>query len=67
MSDRINGFIVILNKSYRDDDLEATINAIKQIKGVIKVTPQVEDITFIMAKTQSKRELREKLYKVLED
>ena len=33
MSDRINGFIVVLDKAYRDDDLMATINAIKQIKG----------------------------------
>lgn len=67
MSDRINGFIVVLDKAYRDDDLMATINAIEQIKGVIKVTPQIEDAISIMAKTQSKRELKEKLYKVLEE
>lgn len=41
MSDRINGFIVVLDKDYKDDDVEQTINAIKQIKGVLEVKPNI--------------------------
>ena len=41
MSDRINGFTVILDKDYKDEDIEATINAIEQIKGVIAVKPNI--------------------------
>ena len=41
MSNRINGFIVVLDKDYKDEDVEATISAIKQIKGVIAVKPNI--------------------------
>lgn len=41
MSDRINGFIVILDKDYKDEDIKSTISAIERIKGVIAVKPNI--------------------------
>lgn len=67
MSDRINGFIVVLDESYKDDYIENTINAIKQIKGVIKVTPHIQGIESTIATAQVKRKLIDKIYKILEE
>ncbi len=41
MSDRINGVVVVLANDMRIDDAEATMNAMKQIKGVIEVKPKI--------------------------
>ncbi len=41
MTDRFNGFVVVLKHDLREDDAEATIAAIRQIKGVLSVEPHV--------------------------
>ena len=41
MTDRINAFIVILDRDIREDDAEDTITALKQIKGVLSVKPKL--------------------------
>lgn len=43
MTDRIKGLTVTLCPDTRDDDAEATINAIRMIKGVIDVQSHVAD------------------------
>ena len=43
MSDHINAFVVILEEDIiSDGKANATIDAIKQIKGVIEVTPMTD-------------------------
>lgn len=37
------GYIVVLSKDLRKDDAEATLNAIRQIKGVVGVEPVAGD------------------------
>ena len=62
MSDRINGFVVILDKDYKDEDIESTINAIKQIKGVVAVKPNIVTSDEHIAETRIKLEIVNKIY-----
>lgn len=43
MTDHYSGFLVILEKDIRDDDAQPIIDAIKQLRGVLKVVPQTSD------------------------
>lgn len=65
MSDKINGFIVVLDKELSDISAQKTIDAIKQIKGVIKVTPNVVDARDHIAEAKVKQELINKLFGLL--
>jgi len=66
MTDRYNAFIVILENDIREDDAEATIKAIEQIKGVLRVTPNNVDLTESIAEIRVKRELYSKIIEILE-
>ena len=39
MTNRIRTVTVLLDRDYRDDDVEAVLNGIQMIKGVAKVEP----------------------------
>lgn len=43
MTDRHAGYVVTLEQPIRDDNADPTINAIKQIKGVLSVEPIIND------------------------
>lgn len=62
MSNRINGFIVVLDKDYKDEDVEATISAIKQIKGVISVKPNIVTSNDYIANQKTRIEIANKIY-----
>ena len=64
MTDRYNAVVVAFDRDIREDDAEAVINAIRMIKGVVNVTPNVTDISDHVAAMRAKRELREKLLAV---
>lgn len=64
MTDRYNAVVVVFDRDIREDDAEAIINAIRMIKGVITVTPNVADIDGHVAAMRVKRELSEKLLAV---
>lgn len=57
MTNRINALSVALEEDIREDDAQATIEAIKQIKGVLHVTPNVADIGSWTAEMRVKSEL----------
>ncbi len=65
MTDRIYALTVVLDKDYRDDDVEAITNAIKMIRGVLKVTNHIATSETYMAQERARRELTEKLWGVL--
>ncbi|MBR2385686.1 hypothetical protein IKA92_07405 [bacterium] len=65
MSDKINGFIVVLDKEYNDISAKQTLDAIKQIKGVVKVVPNVVDARDHIAEMRIRQELTTKLFNVL--
>jgi Co/Zn/Cd efflux system component len=39
-TDRIHALTIVLDKDYRDDDVQPIVNAIRQIRGVADVTEQ---------------------------
>jgi hypothetical protein len=62
MTDRLKGLLVTFEKDIRDDDAQARIDAIKQIKGVISVKPLVADYVDYMARERVEREMQQKLW-----
>jgi len=64
MSDRVNGFTVVLSKDYKDDDAELIGNAIRLIRGVCKVTPNIVTESDYFAEQRVKEELLEKLINI---
>lgn len=66
MTDRVNAFIVILEKDIREDN-EATINAIRQIRGVLDVKPHIANIDESIAESRVRVDLMNKLFQLLRD
>lgn len=62
MTDRHAGYIVTLENDMREDDAQATINALRMVKGVLSVDPIVANIETHMAQSRARRELIEKFY-----
>jgi hypothetical protein len=65
MTDRHAGYLITLDKTIRDDEAEATIAAIHQIRGVLTVEPVPADITLAMAQSRARHELVVKIYDAL--
>lgn len=66
MTERFAGFIVTLETDLRSDDAEATIAALRQIKGVISVDPVPANIGYHFALERARHELKTKLWAALE-
>lgn len=67
MTGRINALTVVLESDVREDDVQATIIALTQIKGVLRVEMNVADITSYLAQERAKTELRSRLYEAIKD
>ena len=65
MTDRINALTVVLEVDTRDDDCEALIQAIRQMRNVLSVEAHVSDSTDHVAQARVRHELGEKLWKVI--
>lgn len=65
MTDRVRGYIVTLDADIREDDAQATITALHQIRGVVSVEPVVADIDSHMATERVRREFMRKIMEVL--
>lgn len=62
MSNRINTVTVILEEEIRDDDCEVILNAIRMIKGVLSVTPNIANVGEYMAIERARHDLKKKLW-----
>jgi hypothetical protein len=67
MSNRINTITVVLEKDTRDDDCESILTAIRMVKGVLSVTPNVADSRDHLAEIRVRHELKKKLWDVILD
>jgi hypothetical protein len=65
MTDRYNAFLVVMDRDIREDDAEDIITALKQIKGVIDVQPNIADFDSHIAHERARQELAEKLWRIL--
>ena len=64
---KIHALTVVLESNVDDDDMQPLIDAIMHIRGVLSVSPQVVDSSLWTATMRVKNEVREKLYKVIEE
>lgn len=65
MTDRYAGFVVSLEKDLREDDAAATLNAIRQIKGVIDVVPEITTAHVHIAEARAQRAIEGKILSAL--
>jgi hypothetical protein len=65
MTDRHAGYLITLEGDMRDDDAEATIIALGQIKGVLSVEPLVSDPILHMAEARAKNEIWNRLFEAI--
>lgn len=61
----IHSLTVSLERDIREDDCESIINAIRAIRGVLRVEGVVADIQFYTAREQAKFDLQKQLREVL--
>jgi len=67
MTDRVNGFFVTLDEDMRIDDAEAIMHAIRMVRRVADVSPNVTDPSDWVAKTRVRSELTKKLLDVIRE
>lgn len=68
MSDRTNKLLVLLEEDMRIDDCEPLVNAIKSLKGVMDVTPDVLDNTSeYLAYQRARNRIAKKIYEFLKE
>lgn len=67
MTDRIDALTIILDKPMRDDDIASLVAALKQMRGVLEVTPYVRNgLNTAIAEQRIRHEFRQKVLQVLE-
>lgn len=67
MTDRYHALTVVLEDNLRSDDAKPIIDAIRMVKGVVAVRPDVADAQTFAARSLAKHELLEKIWKVLRE
>lgn len=65
MTDRVNHLTVVLDKDYRDDDVQAIVEAICMLKGVASVGVNVTNPSDYSNRELAKYQLIDKLWEVL--
>ena len=65
MSDRIFAYTVVLDDTYKDEDAEVIETAIRMVKGVLSVSPQVADSSTYFATEKARKDLASKIINVL--
>lgn len=65
MTDRTNRLTVVLDDSYRTDDVKAIVDAIAMVRGVVSVGINVRDEQDWAAGERAKYDLRVKLAELL--
>lgn len=66
MTDRYHALIVVLEEPIRSDDAQPIIDAIRMLRGVIDVVPQVTDLDHHLAVTKAKYEIAKRLWDALD-
>jgi len=67
MTDRVKGLYVALDKDYRDDDVQALVDAIKMLRGVADVDTNILEVDDYFNRAQIRDQLRTDLFKVITD
>lgn len=65
MTDRIHSLTVALESDMRSDDVEELVSAIRMLRGVLKVAPNIRQPGDWVADQRARRELTDALWAVL--
>lgn len=65
MTDRLKGYIVILEENIREDDAQPITDALTMVKGVLKVTPLVSNVNGRIAEVRARQKLVDQLLHIL--
>jgi hypothetical protein len=65
MTDRVKGLVVTLDKDYRVDDVQAIVDAVKMVKGVLTVDTAIANLDDHMNRERMTQRFREILYDLL--
>lgn len=65
MTDRVHSITVVLDRNYREDDLEPLLTALRQMRGIIDVELNVADIASSVATSRARISVIEELNKVV--
>jgi len=65
MTDNYNTLTIVLEKDIREDDAESLLNAIRCLKGVLKVKGNITNTSDYMAQERVRHELGIKLRNVI--
>lgn len=66
MTDRHAAYLITLDHDTRSDDAEATLTALRMVRGVLDVQPVLTDLDQQIAQTRADNEWRNRIYKMLE-
>lgn len=67
MSDRVKGLTVVLDKDYREEDIEMIKELILQIKGVRTVKESIVNADDLINRARITIEIKEKIYDFLKE
>ena len=67
MTDRIKGLTIALDHDYRDDDVQAIVDAIMMIKGVQAVKKSVATSDDWINRVQIRADIHKRLFDALKD
>lgn len=65
MTDRLKGFLVVLDDDMREDDAQPILDAIRQLRHVLSVTPMVAEHGDYSARVRVLHEIRAKILDVV--
>lgn len=66
MTDRIRQLTVVLDTDYRDDDVEAIVNALRMVRGVADVVPTVITVPDLMARMAVRADVSRALHDAID-
>jgi hypothetical protein len=66
MTERVNSFLVVLDKDRRVDSIDTVVIALSMVSGVVSVTPMVTDYVDEVSRRRLRSELKSKLYDAID-
>lgn len=67
MTDRVNALTVVLEKDIRIDDVQSLISAIRALRFVADVQPNITELSDWVAESRANQAWREAILKLCED
>jgi uncharacterized protein (DUF885 family) len=67
VSEKVSGFVVVLDSDLKYEDAQATISALKRIRGVVSADPILTNVSQQIAQIRAERVIEEKLWRALHE